>query len=154
LPKRLIAEGAPITAVGIQGHWGLNNLPYEELDKAISDYQSLGLKVMITEFDISLSGQGGGQLNPTSGPTTQAAGRGGRRAVRTAPPTPDELKHQAEAYARFFQIFEKHKDVITRVTFWGLNDARSWRPGQFALIYDAQNKPKPAYFSILEAVKP
>src|SRR5262245_14401869 len=45
LLKRLISEGVPITAVGIQGHWGLNNLPYEQLDAAIAEYKALGLKV-------------------------------------------------------------------------------------------------------------
>ena len=69
-------------------------------------------------------------------------------------PTAEELKAQAEAYAKIFQIFEKHKDVINRVTFWGLNDARSWRSGQSPLIFDRENKPKPAFFSILEVKGP
>ena len=34
---------------------------------------------------------------------------------------------QADAYARLFAIFVKHKDHIARVTFWGLSDRRSWR---------------------------
>jgi GH35 family endo-1,4-beta-xylanase len=161
LLKRLLAEGAPITAVGIQGHWSLNFLPYAELDKAISDYQSLGLKVNISELDVTLAGAGGGQLNPTSGPTTLSAAtqpattQAGRRrgfgfARRTTPPTTQELKSQADAYAKFFEIFEKHKDAIERVTFWGINDTRTWRPGQAPLLFDTKNQPKPALFSIIQ----
>ncbi|HEY7089675.1 MAG TPA: endo-1,4-beta-xylanase [Tepidisphaeraceae bacterium] len=160
LLKRLISEGVPIKAVGIQGHWGLNNLPYEELDAAISEYEALGLHVNITEMDITMRGQGGGQLTPDGAPTTATAasgpatgpgrGRGLGRGPIT-PPTPEQLVAQAQAYAKFFQIFEKHKDAIDRVTFWGLNDARSWRRGQAPLLLDGQNKPKPALTAILEA---
>src|SRR5205814_3934518 len=40
LLKRLIDQGMPITAVGIQGHWSLTYLPFEDLDKAIDDYKA------------------------------------------------------------------------------------------------------------------
>jgi GH35 family endo-1,4-beta-xylanase len=167
LLKRLINEGVPITAVGIQGHWGLSNLPYAELDKAIEDYKALGLRVNITELDITITGQGGGQLTPAGAPATapmQSAGATTRPTTRpsrgfgrfrgpTVPPTPEQLHAQAAAYARFFEIFQKHADVIDRITLWGLNDARSWRAGQAPLIFDRANKPKPALQSILDAKK-
>jgi GH35 family endo-1,4-beta-xylanase len=55
LLKRLIAEGAPITGVGIQGHWHLNtNLA--DVEKAIENYASLGLRVSITELDVTATG--------------------------------------------------------------------------------------------------
>jgi GH35 family endo-1,4-beta-xylanase len=155
LLKRLISEGVPITGVGIQGHWGLNNLPYEQLEAAIENYKALGLRVSITEMDITITGQGGGQLTPDGGPAsapTTAAGRGrGRGPI--APPTPQQLEAQAKAYARFFEIFQKHGDAIDRVTFWGLNDARSWRRGQAPLLFDGQNRPKPAMDAIVTAKK-
>jgi GH35 family endo-1,4-beta-xylanase len=156
LLKRLKAEGVPIAAVGIQGHWGLNNLPYAQLDAAIDDYAALGLKVNITELDISVFGRGGGQLAPDpAGPaTTPTTGRAtSRRFARgpLPPPTQEQLEAQANAYARLFKIFLKHKDVIDRVTFWGLNDARSWRRGQAPLLFDGQNKPKPAMAAVLAA---
>jgi GH35 family endo-1,4-beta-xylanase len=168
LLKRLISEGVPITAVGIQGHWGLNNLPYEQLDSAITDYVALGLKVNITELDVTIAGQGGGQLAPniggpataprsSTGPTTStspARGRGfagGFERGPASPPTPDQLEAQAKAYAKLFQIFQKHRDVIDRVTFWGLNDARSWRRGQAPLLFDGENRPKPALAAVIAA---
>jgi GH35 family endo-1,4-beta-xylanase len=161
LLKRLIAQGVPITAVGIQGHWSLNDLPYNELNQAIDDYKALGLKVNITELDVTISGQGGGQLTPTTGPATRPTTRPGRRRGfgggfnfgPIIPPTKEQLDAQARAYAKFFDIFQKHKDVIERVTIWGLNDARSWRPGQAPLLFDGNNQPKPAFAAVVAAKK-
>ncbi len=62
LLKRLIKDGAPIHGVGIQGHWSTGRIPYDALDKAISDYASLGLEVSITELDVTIRGASGGQF--------------------------------------------------------------------------------------------
>ena len=126
LLRRLIKDGAPIHGVGIQGHWSTATVPYDAIDKAIADYASLGLKVSITELDVTIRGAAGGQFRPA------AAGR------RSTPPSPEDLKAQADAYAKLFAIFIKHKDVIERVTFWGLSDRRTWRFGQHPLIFDAK----------------
>jgi GH35 family endo-1,4-beta-xylanase/enterochelin esterase-like enzyme len=139
LLKRLIKDGAPIHGVGIQGHWSTGKVPYEALDKAIADYKSLGLKVSITELDVTIRGASGGQF-----------GRGGRGEV--SPPSAEDLKAQADAYARLFAIFIKRKDEVERVTFWGLNDRRTWRFGQHPLIFDSKNQRKPAYEAIVDAL--
>ncbi|NQU22418.1 MAG: endo-1,4-beta-xylanase [Candidatus Nealsonbacteria bacterium] len=143
LLKRLINEGAPIHGVGIQGHWSTGRIPYAALDKAISDYASLGLEVSITELDVTIRGASGGQFG---------RGFGGRRFGGDAPPAPQDLKAQADAYARLFSIFVKHKEVIRRVTFWGLSDRRTWRFGQHPLIFDSNNQRKPAYAAIVDAL--
>ena len=64
----------------------------------------------------------------------------------------NDLQTQAEAYARLFAIFARHKDTIDRVTFWGLSDRRTWRFGQNPLIFDANNQRKPAYVAIVDAM--
>ena len=140
LLKRLIADGAPVHAVGIQGHWRTGSVPFDDIDKAISDYASLGLKVSITELDVTIRGASGGQFG--GGP-----GRQGQRNV--APASTEDLTRQAEDYAKLFAIFTKHKEVIERVTFWGLHDRRTWRFGQHPLILDANSQPKPAYAAIV-----
>jgi GH35 family endo-1,4-beta-xylanase len=66
--------------------------------------------------------------------------------------SPQALAAQAAAYARLFKILEKHKDVVERITFWGLNDRRSWRTGQNPLIFDINNQRKPAYDAIVNVV--
>ena len=139
LLKRLIKDGAPIYGVGIQGHWSTATIPYAAIDKAIADYVSLGLKVSITELDVTIRGASGGQF-----------GRGG--AGGGMPPSPQDLKAQADAYAKLFAIFIKHHDAVERVTFWGLSDRRSWRSGQHPLIFDANNQSKPAYGAIVDAL--
>ncbi len=139
LLKRLIKNGVPIHGVGIQGHWSTSHVPYEAIDRAISDYAALGLKVSITELDVTIRGASGGQF--------------GRGRGQGTPPSAQDLKAQADAYARLFAIFIKHKDVVERVTFWGLNDRRTWRVGQHPLLFDANNQRKPAYGAIVEALQ-
>jgi GH35 family endo-1,4-beta-xylanase len=141
LLKRLIKDGAPIHGVGIQGHWSTRGIPYSAIDQAITDYASLGLKVSISELDVTIGGTSGGQFGRRVG--------GGRR---NTPPSPEELQSQADAYARLFSIFVKHKEVMERVTFWGLTDRRTWRFGESPLIFDADNQPKPAYAAIVNAL--
>ena len=142
LLKRLIADGAPITTVGIQGHWSLTGLTpqrFDDIDRTIADYKALKLEVAISELDVTLTGAGGGQLG---GP--------GRGAPPPAP-TDEQLAAQAEAYGKLFAIFVKHRDAIGRVTFWGLHDRRSWRSFQSPLAFDREGRPKPALAAILAA---
>lgn len=135
LLKRLIAEGAPITGVGIQGHWHLDtNL--EDVEKAIENYASLGLRVSITELDVTATGHNSGET-------------GVRQGDRTIPA--ENYQKQAEVYKKLFEILTRHADVIDRVTFWGLSDTRSWRRGQDALLFDGQLNPKPAFDAVIEA---
>ena len=65
---------------------------------------------------------------------------------------PDALASQADAYGKLFALFVKHRDAIDRVTFWGLNDRRSWRRGQNPLVFDGDNQPKPALRAVIDAV--
>lgn len=134
LVKRLIAEGAPINGVGIQGHWHLDtNLA--DVEKAITNFASLGLKVAITELDVTATGDNSGAFGV----------RGGDRNI------PEEnYQKQAEVYRQLFEIFKRHSDVIDRVTFWGISDTRSWRGGQNALLFTGQLTPKPAFKAVLE----
>jgi endo-1,4-beta-xylanase len=134
LLKRLLKEGAPITGVGIQGHWHLDtNLA--DVEKAIENYASLGLKVSITELDVTATGDNSGAFGVNQG----------ERKI----PAENYIK-QAEVYKKLFEIFMRHSDVIERVTFWGLSDTRSWRRGQDALLFDGQLNPKPAYNAVIE----
>jgi endo-1,4-beta-xylanase len=65
------------------------------------------------------------------------------------------LARQAEQYARLFAIFRKHSDAISRVTFWGLHDGRSWlntwprKRTNFALLFARDLQPKPAFTAVM-----
>jgi endo-1,4-beta-xylanase len=150
--KQLQDAGIPLTAVGIQGHWKLDQIPFAGLEKTIEAIKAMGLKVMITELDLDV---------------TRVVDFGAEDQVKktediSVPVQAMEavLKRQAEQYAKLFQIFDKHKDVITRVTFWGLNDDRSWLkyspkgrkyPGM-PLLFDDQTNPKPAYQAVIDVM--
>lgn len=151
--KQLQDAGIPLAAVGIQGHYKLDQIPFEGLEKTIADIQALGLKVMITELDIDVTRlvdfgaeEQEHKADELSAPV---------KALNAA------LRRQAEQYAKLFQIFERHKDVITRVTFWGLDDNRSWLqyspkgrkfPGM-PLLFDDNCQPKPALQAIIDVAK-
>jgi endo-1,4-beta-xylanase len=133
LLKRLIKDGASINGVGIQGHWHLNTNP-ADVEKAITNYESLGLKVSISELDVTATGSNSGAFGGRRGGTVSAEG----------------FKQQAKVYAKLFEIFKRHSDTISRVTFWGISDRRSWRSGQRPLLFDAQLQPKPAYQAVID----
>ncbi|MEO7976450.1 endo-1,4-beta-xylanase [Flavobacterium sp.] len=135
LLKRLIAEGAPITGVGIQGHWHLDtNLA--DVEKAIENYASLGLRVSITELDVTATGDNSGAMGVNQGDKKIPA---------------ENYQKQADIYKKLFEIFMRHSDVIDRVTFWGLSDTRSWRRGQDALLFDGELNLKAAYNAVIDA---
>ena len=100
LLKRLIAEGAPITGVGIQGHWHLDtNL--DDVEKAIENYKSLGLRVAITELDVTATGDNSALSLWTA-----------KTEFRL------RIIWSRLRYRKLFEIFMRHSDVIDRVTFW------------------------------------
>jgi endo-1,4-beta-xylanase len=150
LIKSLQSAGVPIAAVGIQGHWILDRIPYADIEKAIEEFQKLGVKVMITELDLDVLRRQatGADINQT-----ERDGSKGSPAI-----SDDILRRQAEQYARLFEIFHRHRDAISRVTFWGLNDGRSWLnywPRQrtdYPLLFDRQSRPKPAFQAVIDVV--
>jgi endo-1,4-beta-xylanase len=131
--KRLIKEGAPIHGVGIQGHWHLTTrMP--DVEKAIENYASLGLKVSISELDVTATGSNTGAFGNQGGGTVSA----------------EAFEQQAQVYAKLFDIFSRHSPSISRVTFWGISDRRSWRGRQRPLLFDTQLQPKPALQAVLD----
>ena len=151
--KELQAAGVKIDGVGMQGHFGMTRPSLEEIEKSILAYADLGVKVMITELDvtvlpapwevqgaeISRTAEGNDRMNPyTEGlPDSVAAAH-------------------AKRYADIFKIFLKHQDKISRVTFWGVDDSHSWKNNwpirgrtDYTLVFDRNQEPKAAYDSIM-----
>lgn len=157
LIKNLQSKGIKISGVGIQGHYHLDSPTLKDIDESIAAFGALGLKVAFTELDINvlpnpfnLSGADVStqfKLTPEMNPYTTAL--------------PDSMETKlANRYADFFNIFVKHKDIIDRVTFWGVTDKDSWLNGwpipgrtNYPLLFDRANKPKKAFTSVIETAK-
>ncbi len=155
LIKKIQAAGVRIDGVGIQGHWHLGRVPLKEIEESILAYHALGLKVMFTELDIEMLPRNfqGADVNQrqASNPALNPYANG----------IPDSLlQQQASDYANLFKLFLKHKDKVTRVTFWGVNDGQSWLNGwpvpgrtNYPLLFDRAFQPKPAYYSVMALKK-
>lgn len=46
---------------------------------------------------------------------------------------------------------KKEGGAITGITYWGLADTNSWRPGENALLFSTIDEPKRGYFEVLRA---
>lgn len=152
LVKSLKEQGLRIDGVGIQGHMGMDHPNYDEFEKSIVAFGQAGVKVMITEWDMSAL------------PTVNA----GANVADTVSfndklnPYPVELPDSVSAVwnermETFFRLFEKHSDVISRVTAWGLSDGNSWLNywpikgrKDYPLLFDRHFQPKPFVQDILE----
>src|SRR5262245_5292524 len=54
LVKSLLAQGIPVAAVGLQGHYKLRWPSIAEIDSTIRAFSDLGVKVAITELDVDV----------------------------------------------------------------------------------------------------
>ncbi|MDB5008660.1 MAG: xynB 2 [Mucilaginibacter sp.] len=143
LLKQLVDAGVPINAVGIQAHWSIYEPGQKELEETIRKFSSLGLKVQITELDISIY------------PWEKS-----RRSMRPGESdayTPELEKKQADKYAEVFKIFRRYKSVITGVTFWNISDKHTWLDEypvtgrkNYPLLFDQNLQPKKAYWQVVD----
>lgn len=155
LIKKVQAAGVRIDGVGIQGHWHIGKIPLKDIEESILQYSAIGLKVMFTELDIEVlprNFQGADvsqrmKNDPSLNPYVNGL--------------PDSVQQQlAKDYQALFNLFLKHKDKITRVTFWGVNDGQSWLNDwpvrgrtNYPLLFDRQFMPKPAFYKVIETKK-
>lgn len=157
LIKKIQAAGVRIDGVGIQGHWRSYKVPLKDIEESIIEFAALGIKVMFTELDlgvlpnpwdsdaadVNLKAEYSAKMNPYSAGLPDSA-----------------AAMQAKSYGELFKLFLKHKDKITRITFWGVNDGQSWLNGwpipgrtNYPLLFDRNFKPKPAFDAVLALKK-
>jgi GH35 family endo-1,4-beta-xylanase len=65
----------------------------------------------------------------------------------------DADRKLADAYAGIFRAILKHRDSVKLVTFWGVNDAVSWRAQGRPLLFDGNDQPKPAFDAVISEAK-
>ena len=129
--KKMKAAGVPIDGIGMQGHYNIYGPSEKEVDDAIKLYKQVVNHIHVTELDIRINEEMGGQL----------------RFSREGQTVSDSIKqHLADQYARVFRVFRNHKDVVKCVTFWNLSDRDSWLGARnYPLPFDTEYKPKLAY---------
>jgi endo-1,4-beta-xylanase len=154
LVRSLKTKGIRIDGLGLQGHWGMDYPSIDEIDHMLTEYGKLGVKLMITELDISVI--------PPPGQNTGAEVTDRAKASDAANPYADELPAEqqealAKRYGDVFEVFVKHADKIDRVTFWGVHDGHSWRNdwpirgrSDYPLLFDRKLKPKPALDAVIK----
>jgi endo-1,4-beta-xylanase len=153
LVRSLMEKKTPIHAVGLQGHYEIDRVPFKEIEDTIVAMRQLGMKVVISELDIDVIPRG----------KWWAEGGKYREELSKLDPyregcPPEVLKRQADQYAQLFEIFRRHSDTIARVSFWNLHDGQSWlndfpwKRVNHPLLFDRQGNPKPAFDAVISAL--
>ena len=153
LIRKLLAQGVPVAAVGLQGHYHMDWPDVEKVDATIAEFHALGVKVNITELDVDVLPQV--TRTHTADVSAKAEGDANSNPYTAGLPAPQQ-QALADRYAALFRVFLKHRDAVTRVTFWGVTDQGSWLNNfpargrtNYPLLFDRQGKPKPAFDAVV-----
>jgi endo-1,4-beta-xylanase len=152
--KKLKEQGVKINGIGEQCHIGLDYPDIKDFEASIQAFAELGVKVMITEMDISVlpmpDWNAGAEISTNF-----------EYQKKLNPYTnglPDSVNTAFEnRYLDFFKLFLKYQNVISRVTLWGVNDSQSWKNNwpirgrtDYPLLIDRKNQAKPVVKRIIE----
>ena len=132
-------QGVPVMAIGSQAHLNVST-GFEVMDRCLTEMATLGLPIHITELDVN---------SAVRGQRGTGADIAGNAAATEGGLVDDANRKLAEAYEGIFKAFVKHRDSVEMVTFWGANDAVSWRRGGNPLLFDGDNQPKPAFDAVM-----
>lgn len=154
--KNMKSRGIRVDGVGMQTHVGLDTPKLAEYEKAIVDYASAGVKVNVTEMEISaLPSPWGTSANVSDTVEYQAKMNPYTKGL------PQNVQKEWESrYLDFFRLFIKHQDKIRRVTMWGVTDNQSWKNDfpikgrtDYPLLFDRNFKAKPVVDKIIQLTK-
>lgn len=141
LIQNLQAQNIPIDGVGMQAHWWSDNPTPGKLENTIIAYKDMGLKIHITELDVSVYGQFDNTM-----PTDLSF-----NAAREA--------QQITNYRNHFKLFRKYKSVIESVTFWNVSDHYTWRTNypvqgrtDYPLLFNTTYQRKNVYNSVVNDI--
>jgi endo-1,4-beta-xylanase len=152
--KNLQSQGVKIDGIGMQGHMTMDFPTVDEEEKSIIAFSETGVKVMITELDLTVLPSPGNKVSADVALSYEYR----KQLNPYSDGLPDSVAQAAhDRYAAFFKLFLKHADKIDRVTMWGLTDGHSWRnnwpvPGRtdYPLLFDRNYQPKPIVETIIK----
>jgi len=137
LVKSLVDKQVPIHGVGLQAHWNLTNPSLDEIRAAIERYASLGLKLQLTELDVSVFAFED-------------------KRTDLIEPTSEINELQSQRYQQLFELLREYRDVITAVTFWGAADDYTWLNDfpvrgrkNWPFLFDENHQPKEAFWKVI-----
>ncbi len=140
LVSSLKEKDIPIDGVGLQAHWNIVSPTLDEIKRAFEKYSKLGVKLNITELDVSVF-----EFSDE------------RRDILS--PTVEMIKAQEKFYIDIFEIFKEYREILDCVTFWGVCDDETWLSNfpvkdrkNFPLLFDDNHKPKDAFYKLLENI--
>lgn len=153
LVRELLAKKIPITGVGLQGHNNFEFPTVTQQDETIRQFAELGVRVMITELDVSVLPDPEG----FSGAEVSADFEMREKLDPYREGLPAEIeKKLADRYAELFKVYLKHREAITRITFWNVTDGDSWLNNfpvrgrtNYPLLFDRHGKTKTAFDEII-----
>ena len=126
------------------------------LDSYVKELSKLGVKLMITELDVSVLPFYPVDSNVVPLSTFDA------EKQKEINPYQDNLpdvaqKDLALRYAELFSYFRKHRELFGRVTFWAVHDGQSWRNywpiigrADYPMLFDRNCQPKPAFDAVVQ----
>lgn len=136
LMKNLLDAGAPLQGFGMQNHYSIYSPEIDEVKRSIETYASLGLRLHVTEMDISL-------YSSMEEPETEY--------------TEALMEKQAAKYEALFELYRSYSDVIDSVTFWGVADDTSWLSRgsrmNWPLLFDRNGATKPVVERLIRAAE-
>ncbi len=157
IAKDLKRKGLRIDGIGMQGHWSLEFPSLELIETSMNKIIDAGLKVMITELDISVL------PNPRKNEGAEITDKVeyDKKFNPYIEQLPDSIKQKlAKRYEDIFRLFNKHKENITRVTLWGVTDKNSWKNNfpvrgrtDYPLLFSRDYQPKEAYYSVIKTIE-
>ncbi|WP_346860582.1 endo-1,4-beta-xylanase [uncultured Draconibacterium sp.] len=146
LIRNLKADGIRIDGIGMQGHIGMDHPSLEDYEAAIVAYATEGMKVMVTELDMSILPQPDRNVGADIATSYEYK-------QKLNPYTEGVPEEQMLAWdnrmTALFQLLLKHSDSVSRVTLWGVSDGMSWKNNfpvrgrtDYPLLFDRSYQPK------------
>lgn len=121
---------------GMQSHFSVYWPPFEAVEKSLRLLSEKGVRIAISEFDMSVYDWGD-------------------NSDRYAKGLPEPLALlQADRIARMMALYRHHAESLERVTHWGVFDDRNWKNyypvdsrRDYAGLIDYRGLPKPAFLA-------
>jgi endo-1,4-beta-xylanase len=141
LASWLTEQGAPIDGVGFQSHFNVHWPSVNDIGNAIDRFSALGLKVQITELDMSLFAYNDKAESKSSAEVKEL------------------LPDQARKYRDLFLLFKEKAagGKLDMVLIWGLSDGSSWLNDfpvlgrtDHPLLFDRDCRPKQAFWALAD----